>query len=237
MKKNKTSVVIVAAGSGSRMQSATKKQYMELAGKPVLYYALKAFSEASVVDEIILVTGEADICYCREKIIDKYNIPKVKDIIAGGAERYVSVWNGLRAVSKDAEYVMIHDAARPLIKSKTIYSAYEKLGTVPACVVGVPAKDTIKQTNADNMVVDTPPRATLWTVQTPQCFRRELLDKAYKALWNDKESVILTDDAMIVEHYTETKVYMLKGEYSNIKITTPEDLVIARALLEAEKLY
>ncbi len=237
MEKNKTSVVIVAAGSGSRMKSATKKQYMELCGKPVLYYALKTFSEASVVDEIILVTGEDDICYCREEIIYKYNIPKIKSIVAGGLERYLSVWNGLREVSEDAGYVMIHDAARPLIRLETIYSAYEKLKMVPACVVGVPAKDTIKQTGADNVVVATPPRATLWTVQTPQCFRKELLDKAYVALWNDKGSAALTDDAMMVEHYTATKVYMLEGEYSNIKITTPEDLIIAGALLEAEKLY
>ncbi len=237
MENNKTSVVIVAAGSGSRMKSATKKQYMELCGKPVLYYALKAFSEASVVDEIILVTGEEDICYCREEIIDKYNIPKIKGIVAGGSERYISVCNGLREVREDADYVMIHDAARPLIKLKTIYNAYEKLKKVPACVVGVPAKDTIKQTGADNVVVATPPRAALWTVQTPQCFRKELIDKAYEALWNDKESAALTDDAMIVEHYTSAKVYMLEGEYSNIKITTPEDLIIAKAFLEAEKLY
>jgi len=227
--------IIVAAGSGSRMKSNTKKQFMELCGKPVLYYALEAFSGSDVIDEIVLVASEEDISYCREALVDRFNIPKVKAIVPGGAERYLSVWNGLREVSEYVGYVMVHDAARPLIKKETIHKAYDMLKQVGACVTGVPAKDTIKQTGLGNVVVATPPRASLWTVQTPQCFGKELLLQAYAALWKDKENTALTDDAMIVEHYTGAKVYMLEGEYSNIKITTPEDIIIARALLEAEK--
>lgn len=215
------------------MKSNTKKQYMELGGKPVLYYALDTFSKSSMIDEIILVASEEDICYCKEEIVNKYNISKVKGIVPGGAERYLSVWNGLRAVSESVGYVMVHDAARPLIKQETIHKAYEMLNKAPACVVGVPAKDTIKQTDSDNAVVATPPRSSLWMVQTPQCFKKELILQAYEALWNGEEDTALTDDAMIVEHYTGTKVYMLEGEYSNIKITTPEDIIIAGALLEA----
>lgn len=226
--------IIVAAGSGSRMKSNTKKQYMELGGKPVLYYALDAFAKSSMIDEIVLVASEDDICYCREEIVNKYNVSKVTAIVPGGAERYLSVWNGLRAVSESVEYVMVHDAARPLIKQATIHNAYEEVIKCNACVVGVPAKDTIKQTDSKNAVVATPPRSSLWMVQTPQCFKKELLLNAYEALWKDEGNTTLTDDAMIVEHYTGAKVYMLEGEYSNIKITTPEDIIIARALLEAD---
>ncbi len=226
--------VIVAAGSGSRMKSDVKKQFMDLCGKPVLFHALDTFSRSAVIDEIILVVSEEDMDYCRREIIERFNMTKVKRVVTGGAERYLSVWNGIRAVSGDIEYVMIHDAARPLISTDVIYNAYERLKETNACVVGVPAKDTIKQTDDMGKVVATPDRSTLWTVQTPQCFRKALLLNAYKALWEDDNNTALTDDAMIVEHYTDTKVYMLKGEYSNIKITTPEDMIMAEALLEKE---
>ncbi|MBQ9765800.1 MAG: 2-C-methyl-D-erythritol 4-phosphate cytidylyltransferase [Lachnospiraceae bacterium] len=229
--KAKVAMIIVAAGNGSRMNSSVKKQYMELEGRPVIYYSLKACETSAVIDEVIVVVSKEDIDYCRNEIIAKYNFTKVKAVTEGGAERYLSVWNGLKATGADVAYVMVHDAARPLISIETIACAYDRLIEVGACVVGVPVKDTIKQTDEDGVVVATPKRSELWTVQTPQCFKKDILDAAYNALWKDEHAPMLTDDAMIVEHYTSTKVHMVEGQYTNIKITTPEDIIIAKAFI------
>lgn len=228
--QRKTAAIIVAAGSGKRMQSDVRKQYMLLGDKPVLFYSLDTFSKCGIIDEIILVVSNEDISYCKREIIDKYKIGKVKCVVAGGAERYLSVRSGLSAVSDDIALVMVHDGARPFISKEVICKAFEKLCTCSACVVGVPAKDTIKQTDRDGKVIATPERASLWIVQTPQCFKKALLRQAYEALDNADASPGLTDDAMLVESYTAEKVFMVEGEYTNIKITTPEDMLVAESL-------
>lgn len=174
---NKITVIVLAAGSGSRMKSKTKKQFMEIKGKPVIWYSLFEF-EKSRVDEIILVTGKEDIDYCKKEIVEKYNLKKIKNVVAGGSERYESVYNGLKEVT--GNIVLIHDGARPLINNEIIERSIEGTIKSDACVVGVPVKDTIKRANKEGYIIDTPNRSELWITQTPQSFKTDLVKMAYK---------------------------------------------------------
>lgn len=239
MKMDKTAAIILAAGSGKRMQSNVPKQYLELGGKPILYYCLKAFEE-SIIDEIILVVGEDEEVYCRKEIVEKYSINKVKKIITGGKERYHSVFNGLNACTLEVTNVLIHDGARPFITISTIEEVINNLELHKACVVGVPVKDTIKEVDLDGIVEKTPDRNKLWSVQTPQAFSLELIKKAYNIIMKEldenlveskNEKLNITDDAMILEYALKFPVRMIKGDYKNIKITTPEDILIGESFL------
>ena len=223
--------IVLAAGKGSRMHSDTPKQFMMLGGYPVLYYALKAFQD-SEVNDIILVTGDEYVDFCRENIVDAYDLSKVKAIVIGGAERYDSVRLGLMA-AEGAKYVLIHDGARPCITQKIISDSIETVKKYAACTVGVPVKDTIKIVDYDQMGVDTPDRSKLWQIQTPQSFDRELLLSCYDRLGLEKYTAI-TDDTMIVERYSEVRTKVIMGDYENIKITTPEDLKIALNFLKKD---
>lgn len=224
--------IVLAAGKGSRMQSDIPKQYMDIDGKPVLYYSLKAFEESSV-DDIILVTSEDDVSYCKCEIVEKYHIDKVKGIVAGGSERYWSVKNGLYSAN-GADYVLIHDAARPCLTRKMIENSIEWVQKTGACTVGVPVKDTIKLVNADCFGIETPPRDLLWQVQTPQSFSYSNIMEAYRCMEQSNDTDI-TDDTMIMERYLGVKTKMIFGDYCNIKITTPEDLSIAEIFLKKSK--
>lgn len=224
----KVTAIILAAGKGNRMHSEVPKQFLELAGKPVLYYSLKAFEQSSV-DDIILVTGKDDIAYCKEQIIEKYHFNKVRKIVEGGTERYWSVKNGLIA-AKGAEYVLIHDAARPCIGKDIIEHSIIEVIQTGSCTVGMPVKDTIKVVDSDNYGVDTPSRDTLWQIQTPQSFRYQEIIAAYDKMEQSKDTDI-TDDTMIMERYLGVRTKVILGDYCNIKITTPEDLQIAEIFL------
>lgn len=224
--------IVLSAGSGRRMHSSIQKQYMDLEGKPVLYYSLQAFQQ-SQIDEIILVTGKEDMEYCREQIVEKYDLNKVKKIVPGGAERYDSVFYGLKA-AEQADYVLIHDGARPMVDEKIIADSMEAVKEYEACVVGVPVKDTIKVIDEDNYAVTTPNRNTLWQVQTPQSFSYSLVYEAYKKVMEEKVPGI-TDDAMVVEYATTKRVKLIEGSYENLKITTPEDLEIASIFVKKRK--
>lgn len=239
MRLDKTAAIILAAGSGKRMQSNVPKQYLELGGKPILYYSLKAFEESSI-DEIILVVGENEEEYCREEILGKYQIKKVSKIVIGGKERYHSVYNGLAACLSSISYVLIHDGARPFISIDTIEDIIKKLPLHKACVVGVPVKDTIKVVNDWGEIENTPDRNKLWSVQTPQGFSFELIKNAYDIMMKELKEVKpgsedgkinITDDAMILEYTLKTPVKMIKGDYKNVKITTAEDILIGEAFL------
>ena len=216
------------------MKSKIQKQYMELKGYPVLYYSLKAF-EDSVVDDIILVTGKDEISYCREEIVNRYHVTKVKKIIAGGKERYLSVLNAILAIKEENyQRVLIHDGARPLISQEIINRCIEGIDKYKACVAAVPVKDTIKVANEENIAIHTPERKTLWTVQTPQAFDAQLIIEAYLLLKENIEAgneILVTDDAMVVETFLKKYVKLIEGSYNNIKITTPEDLNFASSLL------
>ena len=226
----KTTAIILAAGKGSRMHSKIEKQFMELGGYPVIYYALKTFEE-SPVDAIILVTGKNSVEYCRHEIVEKYHFTKVESVVEGGENRYDSVYNGLRACS-ETDYVMIHDGARPFVTQDMIVRSIRTLAEYKACTVGMPVKDTIKIVNENQIGMATPARECLWQIQTPQAFRFELIYRAYEKIFAPgADCSHITDDAMVVELMTDTKVKFVEGSYSNIKVTTPEDMVIAEALL------
>lgn len=232
---NKITAIVLAAGSGSRMKSKTKKQFMEIKGKPVIWYSLFEF-EKSRVDEIILVTGKEDIDYCKKEIVEKYNLKKIKNVVAGGSERYESVYNGLKEVT--GNIVLIHDGVRPLINNEIIERSIEGTIKSDACVVGVPVKDTIKRANKEGYIIDTPNRSELWITQTPQSFKTDLVKMAYKKMKEELEkgntTLNITDDAMVVEEFTTNQVRFVQGDYKNIKVTTPEDIDIAELFIELD---
>lgn len=215
--------IVLAGGRGTRMNTSTPKQYLELNGYPVLYYSLKAF-ENSCVDSVVLVCGKGEETYCREQIVEKYHFKKVKAIAEGGRERYHSVFNGIKMV-KDSDYVLIHDGARPFVTEEIIRNNIEAVIREKACVTGVPSKDTVKIANEDGSVAQTPDRSRVWIVQTPQAFQTSLIYEAYEKILADPK-IHVTDDAMAVETALKQPVYFVMGSYQNIKITTPEDLQI-----------
>lgn len=222
--------IVLAAGKGSRMKSDIPKQFLEIEDKPVLYYSLKTMEE-SFVDEIILVTGESLISYCKEEIVGKYGFTKVKKVVAGGAERYLSVYQGLLAC-EDADYVYIHDGARPFITQDTMKKAKSCVEQHRACAAGMPVKDTIKIVDEEGFAVQTPQRSLVWQVQTPQVFEYDVVRDAYDKLLAIDSVPTVTDDTMVVESMTDVAVKMFEASYENIKITTPEDLEIAQIFVK-----
>lgn len=236
--KKKTIAIVLAAGQGKRMHSDVQKQYLLLRDKPVIYYALKTFQD-SFIDEIILVVGAEEESYCRSEIVEKFHFTKVKKIVEGGRERYHSVANGLRAIEDENGYVFIHDGARPFVTEEILRRTYEAVQKYHACVAGMPVKDTIKIVDENCFASQTPNRETVWQVQTPQVFTISLAKDAYNRLLAAEENlkeqgIRITDDAMIVETLLQHPVKLVEGSYENMKITTPEDLRIAEALLERE---
>lgn len=247
MQENKTkkrcTAILLAAGSGSRMKSTVAKQYMLLRGKPLIWYALQAIEKSAVIDDCILVTGEDDIAYVQSEIVEKYGFTKVGAVIAGGAERYLSVGNALAALSDGVlscpnrdGYVFIHDGARPFLTEEILQNTYQAVKEHHACVAAMPVKDTVKIADEEGYAVTTPNRKLVWAVQTPQVFDTELIVSAYDKLRADQaelaqKGITVTDDASVVELFTEQKVKLVEASYENIKITTPEDLKIAEAFL------
>lgn len=221
--------IVLSAGSGRRMGTEVKKQYLLICSKPIIWHTLRAF-EMSDVDEVILVVGRDDIA-TTEKIIEDGNFAKVKKIVEGGKERQDSVYNGLKETD-NSEYVLIHDGARPLITPEMVNRCIEEVKAQKAIVAAVPVKDTIKIVDNDNKVVDTPDRKTLWSIQTPQAFSYELIRGAFDKMIASEVKVMVTDDAMVVEKYSDQKVSVVMGEYTNIKITTPEDIILAEKILK-----
>lgn len=230
MRKEYNVAIVLSAGRGSRMKSEIQKQYLDMDGKPVIYYSLKQFEEFPDIDEVVLVTGETEIAYCREQIVEKYGLKKVKKIVAGGKERYHSVYHGLRMV-ENCNYVFIHDGARPFLNQTILERVLAAVRQYRACVVGMPVKDTIKIADKDQFAVQTPDRSSLWMVQTPQVFEYDLIRDAYTRLM-EAEITGVTDDAMVLEKMWGMQVKLVEGSYQNIKITTPEDLLVAEAFLK-----
>ena len=231
--------IVLAAGAGKRMQSTVAKQYLMLREKPVIWYALHTFEKSETIDAIILVVGKGEVDFCQENIVDKYGFSKVVAVIEGGAERYLSVWEGISWMQKyqtaqKEEYVFIHDGARPFVSEQVIGKTYEAAKEFGASVAGMPVKDTIKIVDGEGFAMQTPNRKTVWAVQTPQVFEKNLITEAYGKLMAQleelKESGIeITDDAMVVETMTSKRVKLVEASYENIKITTPEDMKIAES--------
>lgn len=226
----KTAAIVLAAGSGKRMGSSTKKQYMLLDGKPVVYHSLKVFQD-SFIDEIILVTSAGDTEYCRQEIVERYGFDKVRYITEGGKERYHSVAAGLRN-AQDCDFVFIHDGARPMITQELLSRLFACVTEYGACVAGMPVKDTIKIADKNGFIEQTPDRRLVWMIQTPQVFEYTLIQNAYEQLLEREQEFLskgisVTDDAMVVESLTGHKVKLVEGSYENMKITTPGDMKIA----------
>lgn len=213
-------VVIVAAGSGSRMKRDINKQFIKLDGKEIIAYTIEKFYKSEDIDDIVIVIKENEEKYFIENIINKYGFDNIK-LAYGGKERQDSVYNGIKKLNRNCEIVLIHDGARPFVNEDIIKNSIKEAKENNAVVVGVPVKDTIKVVDSDGNIVDTPNRSLLWSVQTPQSFKYEIITKAYEyAYSNDYYG---TDDAMLVEHIGYN-VKMIEGSYDNIKITTEEDL-------------
>lgn len=235
--KKDCTAIVLSAGQGKRMGTSVQKQYIELQGKPIIYYTLSVFQKSEIIDDIILVVGKDQLKYVQEEIVRKYHFTKVKTVVEGGHERYASVWQGLKAREYDKYYeniqdgyVFIHDGARPFVDEEMLERAYDTVRKYKACVAGVPSKDTIKLINEEQFAVTTPEREYVWAVQTPQVFEKTLIFEAYARLM-EEECVHVTDDAMVVEQMMRLPVKLFEGSYENIKITTPEDLDIARIFL------
>ena len=231
MKRKSCAAIVLAAGQGKRMGGQVHKQFLELEGHPIVYYSIRAFQESPLIDQVLLVTGETEIDYVQSEIVEKYHFDKVCAVVAGGHERYASVWNGLKALEKSLReeekdgFVFIEEILR---------RAFDAVEAYHACVVGMPSKDTVKIADVDGFVSETPARSRVWNVQTPQVFDFRLAYEAYAALEQSGRSDV-TDDAMIVEAFTDTKVKLVEGSYENIKLTTPEDLKIAATFLHNRK--
>lgn len=221
--------IVLAAGAGKRMGTVTPKQYLSLLGKPLLYYTLAAFQRAGVIREIILVTEKHQIGYCREVFVRQFGLNKISCVVCGGAERFDSVYEGLKAC-QDADYVFIHDGVRPFVTEDMMMRGLQAATQYGAAVAGMPSKDTVKIADGNGRVKETPPRNLVWSVQTPQVFRYEIIKEAYDRLQTADKTGI-TDDAMVVEKMTGKPVYLYEGAYTNIKITTPEDLEVAETFL------
>ena len=221
MHLEKFSAIILAAGHGKRMGSDKPKQFLEYGGYPILYYTLRAFVESDIND-IIIVTSDDYVDYVTKEIVYAYGLKKVSSIVVGGAERYHSVYEGLKACSK-TDYVLIHDGARPFIEPGLINEAMKETKLHKATVLGVPSKDTVKIVDHNLMVNYTPDRNLVWNIQTPQGFEYQLIRKAYEAIIEAGDQNI-TDDAMVIENTMKVPIKVVMGSYKNIKITTPEDL-------------
>ena len=223
--------VIVAAGKGRRMGTEVSKQFLPLCGKEILAHSVEKFEKAEKIRDIVLVTGEDSLQDVRD-MAQEYGWKKIVSVVAGGKERQDSVWNGLQQVAADTEIILIHDGVRPFVTEDILNISIETALEMGGCVAGVPAKDTIKVCDGENIAIATPDRSTLWQIQTPQTFRKELILQAYQKA--KAEGFAGTDDASLAE-YSGCSVKVIMGSYRNIKITTKEDLLIGEAFLKEEQ--
>ena len=221
--------IIVAAGEGKRLGGAIPKSLLPIAGRPLMLRTLDRFFSAQSIERVILVVGGKALGQSRAVIEADPNLSHRCWVLQpGGASRQESVRRGLEKLEPDCEIVAIHDAARPFVSPALIDRCVDETYRTGAVVIGVSAKDTIKVVSPDHWVQDTPARSTLWAIQTPQVFRKEIILEAHD--WGMREAIDATDDAMLVERIGRP-VFLLEGEATNIKITVPEDILLAEALI------
>ncbi|SJZ57631.1 2-C-methyl-D-erythritol 4-phosphate cytidylyltransferase [Trichlorobacter thiogenes] len=233
MSKPRAFALIPAAGMGKRMGASMNKQYLQLGGKPIVARTLQVFQDSPLISGIILVIPEDEIPYCRREVVEKYQLTKVLDVVPGGSERQHSVMNGLRALQNLAaaeDIILIHDGVRPFIDEGILQQSIDLAGSGVGALVAVQSKDTIKVVR-DGVVISTPERSTLWQAQTPQSFRYGQILQAHQQAVQD--NFVGTDDCSLFERSNEP-VKIITGSYRNIKITTPEDLVLAEAFLSQQ---
>ncbi|MCE9655477.1 2-C-methyl-D-erythritol 4-phosphate cytidylyltransferase [Clostridium celatum] len=222
------SAIILAGGKGKRMGASVSKQFIELKGKPIIYYTIKKFEENKNIDNIVVVLPPDEVSYFKEEILKKYSL-KIDKIVLGGTERQDSVYNALKSIADtETDIVLIHDGARPFISNRIINDGIKYANEYGAAAPGVMPKDTIKVKNENNFSINTPDRSSLVAIQTPQVFKYKEILKCHEKVKVNKE--VVTDDTMVVEKYGY-KVYLYEGEYTNIKVTTPEDLILGEMLI------
>ncbi|MGG5463104.1 2-C-methyl-D-erythritol 4-phosphate cytidylyltransferase [Clostridium sp. B9] len=219
--------VILAGGKGKRMGAEVSKQFIEVNEKPIIYYTLKTFEECKEIDEIVLVLPKDEVDYFKSEIQSKFDF-KISKIVEGGKERQDSVYNAL-SVLEDCDVVLIHDGARAFVSKRIIQDGIKYAKEFGAAAPGVTPKDTIKVKDESGFSVSTPDRSSLVAVQTPQCFKYDLIKKGHDKV--KKDGLIVTDDTMIID-ILEEDVYLYEGDYKNIKVTTPEDLILAEAFIK-----
>lgn len=220
--------IIVGAGKGLRMNSTIPKQYLRLNNLPVIVYSLKAFVACDKINEIYLVVSEAEAEFCQETILSSLDIAKPVNVVIGGKRRQDSVYNGLLAMEGHGDIVAIHDGVRPFVQPSQIDECITKAEAFGACMLGMPVGDTLKRVGSSNIIERTVLRDNMWQAQTPQAFKYQLIRAAHEKA--TEEGFAGTDDASLVERYGG-QVRILKGSATNIKITHPEDLAVAEALL------
>lgn len=244
MDKKFCTAVVLAAGQGKRMGTKIAKQYLEIGGRPLLYYTLRVFEDSPLIDAIIVVVGDREqITFCKKEILDVYKFHKVDKITLGGRERYDSVACALAVIADEmcpaarSGYVFIHDGARPAVTEEILERCLEGAEKYGACAAGMPVKDTIKIADGEGFAASTPRRDLLWMIQTPQTFSFPFIYQAYCDLIKNRDRLLndgikITDDAMVAETFTDKKVKLVEGSYENIKVTTPDDLKLAEVFLK-----
>ncbi len=223
--------VFPAAGQGRRMNVGSNKVFLNLVGKPILVHTLQRFSRSKNIDHLVVVVAAEDVSFVRNLL---KAVPGLKpyQVVAGGSERQYSIANGLAVVPENSDVVLVHDAARPLIGVETIDRVVAGAREIGGAIAAVPEKNTVKVVGEDGIVKETPPRKKLWEVQTPQGFRKDILLEAYRKAAED--GFLGTDDSSLVERLG-VPVKVVEGDYCNIKVTTPEDLLIAEAFLQKQR--
>lgn len=226
----KVSTIIPSAGYGERM-GGVKKPYILLDGKPILFHTLKVFQKCPLINDISIVVAAGDEQKCLDEVLS-YGNEKVSQVIAGGSTRQESVFNGLKSLSPDTDLVIIHDCVRPFITNEIISASLDSAVRWGAAIVAVPVKDTIKESDDNLFVSNTLNRQRLWSIQTPQVFKYKIIFHAH--LLARERNIQATDDASLVEMLGNCKVRLVMGNYENIKITTPFDLIVASAILKTK---
>jgi len=224
------SAIIVAAGKGIRMEGTMRKQYLDLSGRPVLAHSIMTFDSCSLVDEIFLVIPREDVEYCQKKIISLLDLKNHINLVHGGDKRQDSVYNGLKAITKNTETVVIHDGVRPFIQPEDLKECILVSKKYDACILGTPASDTLKRVNKSDIIETTLSRENIWLAETPQAFKYDLILNAHETARRD--GYVGTDDASLVERMGKD-VKIINGGRFNIKITKKEDLVLAKAMFDA----
>ena len=222
--------VVPAAGCGARMGSEIPKQFLELGDVPLLVHVLRVFESSRMISEIVVVVPRNAVTFCRDELLPPYTFSKISAVIAGGARRQDSVWNGLQAVDERTTIVVVHDAVRPFLTGAMIEEAVAGARTHGAAIAAIPLHDTVKRVAQDGLIETTLDRQRLWSAQTPQAFDAGLLRDAHRS--SQEAGVDATDDAFLVER-TGHRVAIVNGSPDNIKITRPEDLVMGEAVLAA----
>lgn len=231
-KMSRNIAIILAGGSGGRFGAALPKQFVEVAGKKIIEHTVDVFEGNSHIDEIAIVCREEDVSDVR-RIVAANGYRKVRKILTGGKERYHSSLSAIRAYEDDDDNLIFHDAVRPLVSDRIIDDCVRALDSYPAVNVAVMTTDTIIQVDDRNCITDIPYRPSLRNVQTPQCFRREVIRRAYDLALRDPQFVTTDDCGVVKKYLADVPIYVVPGETSNIKVTYRQDLYLLECLLSA----